>query len=315
MDRIELTYTDADGRKVGIKRSFSIDVDYGPDGSNDFEVALAEGDSLPMHGYAYVDGTEYGGIVDRRGFDTTGDAPVSRWGGRSWHGILSHSVVMPTGEHYTMSGDANAAIGELIAAQGLDGVFRAAPYKSGFTLNHQVDRFADAYSAILDALSGVGARLSIRRAGSLTELSAVPAVTEYRYDGSALLNTRPVNHLVCGGGGEGADRLVVHLYADESGNVSRTQTLFGVDEVAEFYDYTSADEAKLVEDGTKRLTEHYADRMESDVQEPEGPDLNVGDSVALTNHASGFTQTEVVSEVTATISSDGGIAVSYTLGG
>lgn len=315
MDRIELTFTDADGRKVGVKRSFSIDVDYGPDGSNDFEVALAEGDSLPLHGFAYIDGTEYGGIVDRRGFDTTGDVPVSRWGGRSWHGILSHSVVMPTGEHYTMSGDANAAIGELIAAQGLDGVFCAASYKSGFTLNHQVDRFADAYSAILGALSGVGARLSVRRTGPLTELSAVPAVTEYRYDGSALLNTRPVNHLVCGGSGEGVGRLVVHLYADESGSVSRTQTLFGVDEVAEFYDYASADEAKLIEDGTERLTGYYADRMESDVQEPEGPDLNVGDSVVLTNHAAGFMQTEVVSEVTATISSDGGIAVSYTLGG
>ena len=315
MDRVELTFADANGRKIGVKRSFSVDVDYGPDGSNDFEVVLAEGDSLPLHGFAYIDGTEYGGIIDRRGFDTTGDVPVSRWGGRSWHGILSHSVVMPTDEHYSMSGDANAAIGELITAQGLDGVFCAASYKSGFTLDHQVDRFADAYSAILDALSGVGARLNVRRAGSLTELSAVPAVAEYRYDGSALLNTRPVNHLVCGGGGEGMGRLVVHLYADESGNVSRTQTMFGVDEVAEFYDYTNADEAQLVEDGIKRLTGYYADRMESDVQEPKGPDLNVGDSVVLTNHTSGFMQIEAVSEVTATVSSDGRIAVSYMLGG
>ena len=55
--------------------------------------------------------------------------------------------------------------------------------------------------------------------------------------------------------GELAARTVIHLYADEAGDVSRTQTLFGADEITEKYDYSNAEAADLEEKGIERLRE------------------------------------------------------------
>ena len=49
---------------------------------------------------------------------------------------------------------------------------------------------------------------------------------------------RPYNHLICLGSGELKNRIVLHFYADERGNISTTQTLFGIDERTTTYNYT-----------------------------------------------------------------------------
>ena len=60
---------------------------------------------------------------------------------------------------------------------------------------------------------------------------------------------------MCLGKGELAQRTVIDLYADESGNVSKTQSMFGIDEVERAYDYSSAEDADLEQEGIKRLKE------------------------------------------------------------
>lgn len=319
MKRIELSYTDAAGVRQGVKRAFSISCTVGND-ENDFVIKLPLTDTLPLHGFAYVDGTEWGGVVDGYGVDASGAVPVSTWTGRTWSGILAKSIVMPEGDHYVMDGEANSAIASLLERQGLDGVFFADRADSGLVLSsYQVERFADAYSAIRSALATVGGALSVERRGSSTMLSAVRARNLAETDGdsasfTASVNTRPTNHLVCTGEGEDQSRVVVHLFADEEGNVSRTQTLFGIDEVTEQYDYSNADEAQLVEDGTKKLQELQSGASQGEVTSPGVADPRVGDVVRFNVPSAGFGMTAPVTAVNADVGVGSGVTATIQLG-
>lgn len=63
-------------------------------------------------------------------------------------------------------------------------------------------------------------------------------------------------HLICLGKGELQDRTVVHLYADANGNISTSQSLYGVEEYVSTYENTSAEsDEDLVSGGTERLQE------------------------------------------------------------
>lgn len=320
MGALELTYTDADGARVGVKRAFSLDLACG-DEENDFELRLAETDSVPLHGLVYVEGTDMGGVVDGWGANASGKVPVSTWTGRTWTGILAASVVMPGDGHYVMDGEANAAIAALVERQGLGGVFSAPTAPSGIDIDsYQVARFADVYSAIRGALASAGARLEVERRGGTTWLSAVPARTVRltgRGSASYVLSqdTRPVNHLVCGGEGQGAERVVVHLYADEGGNVSRTQTLTGLDEVTEFYDYASADEAQLVESGTETLRQYQQAARQLALNELSAAgDVAVGDVAEFLVAATGQRMAAEVTGKVVSVAASAAPTVTYRTG-
>lgn len=80
------------------------------------------------------------------------------------------------------------------------------------------------------------------------QVRAVPIVdysSEYEFSNDQNMNftmddnKRGVNHLVCLGKGELKDRLVIHLYVDEKGNVGQTQYYRGIDEIEETYPVTN----------------------------------------------------------------------------
>lgn len=64
---------------------------------------------------------------------------------------------------------------------------------------------------------------------------------------------KPTNHVICLGAGDLAERTVIHLYADQDGNISHTQTFFGMDEVCEVYDYSNAESDEELEEGGREL--------------------------------------------------------------
>lgn len=83
---------------------------------------------------------------------------------------------------------------------------------------------------------------------------------EYSQDTKVSFSTKDVqngiNHLICLGKGELKDRQVVHLYSDEKGNISQTQTFTGLSERTSTYDYSSAETLDdLIKGGTERLKE------------------------------------------------------------
>lgn len=317
MGRVELEYADASGRRLGVLRSFALSATSGDD-ANDFELRVPTFFRIPLHGFAYLRGSEVGGVVDGDGVDRTGEAPVRVYTGRTWSGVLAKSVVSDDGVF--IGGEANAAIASLLDRQWLSGAFVASGVDSGVTLEpYAVARFTDAYSALRGALSAAGARLSFSRAGGRTVVSAVRASdlrdgprTSASYRASA--NARPVNHLVCAGEGEGAARAVAHIYADASGNVSRSQSLFGVDEVAELYECGNADEAELAEKGAEKMREIQAGARTLEASGPSSADPHVGDYVSFYEPDAGYFLRAPVTSVTVEAGGGGAPSVSYDTG-
>ena len=127
-------------------------------------------------------------------------------------------------------------------------------------------------------------------------------------------NFRTVNHLVCLGSGELEDRTVVHLYADENGNISQEQTQFDLMEYAAVYDYSAVEsEEELVKQGTEHLKSLWnTDEMVIKLDDTSDK-YHVGDIVGATDSATGLSGSAKISKKIVTIQ-DGLISISYEVG-
>lgn len=310
---MELVYADTTGKRQGVLRAFSLDMECG-DGDNDYVVTVPLKTVLPLNGYVYAVGTDIGGLIDAETVDATGDYPVRKYSGRTWSGVLRQKVVVPSSAYYTMKGEANAAIQSLMDY--INVPFRAEVVDSGFTLNYQVNRFENAYTALRKALASVGAKLQIKREDNITTLSAV-SIDTIRNDGrgsysyKSTNNSRPVNHMVCAGEGELENRTVVHLYADKDGNVSQTQTLTGLDEVTQLYDFNNADKDELIKRGTEKLNDYQKERKQTSLSLPDTIHAGIGDIVKFRDYETNFSQQATIGTVVVTVESDGITTYSY----
>ena len=299
-------------------QDFELDLAFGSD-ENSFELTCAV-DAAPSEGqFAFIDGGEYGGVVDEASYDAGRDAAGTvTCKGRTWHGILAGKRLLPnSGSGYlSVSGKAGAVLASLISRMGLSAVFSAA--SDDASVSYAFDRFTDGYSGLKALAKANGRKLAMRRKGSKVELS-LPPVADYanKVDSDLLDFTltsvhRCVNHLVCAGTGELENRAVVHFYADAKGNVSHKQTLFGVDEIAALYDYSNADTEKLEEEGRKKLAE-YQTQGSVEVDAHEDIDVDVGDVISARDNAHGRTVAATVAKKVVKVSR--GVATySYEVG-
>lgn len=262
---VEFIYTDEKGKAVGILSFKTLYMSLGNSG-NEIEIVQDSVLSTLKEGsLVYAPGTEYGGLIrDIETDPSSGNTRDAKYTGPTWSGVLIERIVEPPQgqEHYRMQGEANEAISELISSIDLDWLFVAGSDDSGIQVSTDLDRFCDAYAGIRKALSESGARLEMSFDHSLKKvvLSAKLADSDSAVYSSInspikISKSSSVNHLICAGKGEGTDRVVVHLYADKEGNVSRNQTLFGSDRIDAFYENTTSDEEDIVADGTKKLQE------------------------------------------------------------
>lgn len=318
---VDLIATDASHRDLLAIRDCTLDLAFGED-ENDFELAVHDSDvRLEAGAFVYVDGTEYGGIIDSTGSSLESNVPTVTYEGRTWHGLLASRVIQPpSGQDYrTVSGDATDCIQKVIDHIGLSGVMTTSPARaSGLTVSsYRFDRYTDAYAGLKRMLESCGGKLCMAYDSGILRLSALPVSTyggvdsdllDYSYD----RDWHPVNHLICLGTGEGRDRTVVHLYADGNGEVSQTQSITGLDEVQAVYDYSNADRAELVEKGREKLEALQA-QGGVDVRIHDGLDLDIGDLVASHDRLSGI---DVTAQVTKKIVklAHGVLTVSYECG-
>lgn len=273
---------------------FELDLAFGSD-ENAFELTCAEGLAPAEGQVVFVDATEYGGVVDETSYDagrdTTGTVTCK---GRTWHGILAGKRLLPdSGSGYlSVDGKAGEALASLVERMGLSGLFSAAADDT--EVSYTFERFCDGYSGLKAMAKANGRKVSMRRKGGKVEISLPPVVDYASKVDSDLLDFtltsvhRCVNHLVCAGTGELEDRAVVHFYADSAGNVSHTQSLFGVDEISALYDYSNADEEKLEEEGKKKLQE-YQTQGSVEVEAHDDIDVDVGDVISARDNAHGRT--------------------------
>lgn len=280
---------------------FELDLAFGSD-ENAFELTCADGLAPAEGQLVFVDGSEYGGVVDEASYEAGRDATgtVTR-SGRTWHGILAGKRLLPDegSARLSVDGKAGDVLTSLIARMGLSDLFSAA--SDGTAVSFTFERFCDGYSGLKALAKANGRKVAMRRKGGKVEISLPPAVDYANKVDSDLLDFkltsvhRCVNHLVCAGTGELEDRAVVHFYADAAGNVSHTQSLFGVDEISALYDYSNADEEKLEEEGKKKLQE-YQTQGSVEVEAHDDIDVDVGDVIAARDNAHGRTVTATVAK-------------------
>lgn len=295
---MDLICANSSREDIGVIPDYDFDLAFGSD-ENDFELTVSRNDHCCEAGYyIYIEGTEYGGIVDAITSDTATENVT--YSGRTWHGILNSKILCPdAGESYlTVSGDANTILGTLLSRMGLTALFSASAAPSGINVSgYQFARYVSGYDGIRQMLKSVSAKLRVAYSGGSVVLSAAPIV-DYTQDGldsdqlalKVKKTANKVNHLICLGSGELANRTVVHLYADASGNISQTQTFTGAAEYTAVYDYSNAeDTAELIKGGTERLKELLQqDDLSVDVNEVDDP-YDVGDIVGASDDVSGLT--------------------------
>lgn len=315
---VSIVVMDASGRAVRQTDDWSADVAYGDD-ENRFEISRLAGPPLAAHMRWQVDGTALAGIVDKvcpsEGDD--GGSSVA-YKGRTVQGVLAGKVLVPpSGQtHLVATGDLNDCIRSVVESCGLSGYLTVPAGASGFEASgFQYRRFVDAYTGLRMLCASAGARLRFRATGDGIELSAVSATTYGDLPGERVAfdaerDYRPCNHMVGLGGGEGTAREVVHWYADADGALSQTQTLFGLDEVAQRYDYSGSDD--LSADTRAKLAEHQGQGT-FDARLPDDAGLDVGDVVTARSPSTGIGVEAQVTKVVCKVSL-GEASTSYETG-
>lgn len=262
---MDLVYMDKNKKELGILLNYSLDMDIGVD--NDFEIVVGKFNHKLRHGYMfYIDDTEYGGIVDIIKSDTR--ASKIYYQGRSFRGILDSKIIspLPGDDYYVVSGDANTIIADMLDYVGLNHLFKADESLSGINIsNYSFNRYTSLLNGLNSMLRTKNARLKIRYVNGYVEVSAeviedksdaIEFSSDTKIQFIAEDKQNQVNHLICLGQGELADRQVIHLYVDEDGEIGNTQYYTGIDEVVAVYDYSSAESLEeLRKGGVERLRE------------------------------------------------------------
>ena len=292
-DRLEISYLDI---------ASYIDIDVG--NTNDFEISLSREDvsryDIKKGCCIFAPGTEFGGIIEDVQSNTE-DAEIT-FTGYAWRGLLNHMVIEPpSGQGYlTVSGDANRVLGKALN-KGTGLLFEVPDSVSGINIPKYQFRYTPALEGLTAMLEKPKARLDIQAvqgdAGEPFKL-LIRAVkiknysedVEYNGDNQIGVSVRDfgagINHLICLGKGELAERTVVHLYVQLDGSIGKKQHYTGTDERTAVYDYSSAENAEVLEsEGKKRLKELM--NYKSATANTSKTDLAIGDIVSARDRDTG----------------------------
>lgn len=308
-----------DGTPVAEYADYELEATMG-DRDNDFGLILPDGAKLGAGWLWWIEGTEWGGTVDAASARTERGIRTAVWQGRMWSGVLASLIMCPdAGSAYVeATGDAVDEIGCVIGRVGADATCGTPPARCGIEVGGRYPRYCDAWSGIRGMLRNAGARPDIRYVGGRAVIGAAPVggggyVDDDLLDMDIVQQWRCTNHLVCLGSGELQDREVVHLYADAAGKVSKTQTLFGIDEIAAKYDYSNADAAMLEDKGADKLKAMQTGGSIAATVKDGSAELHLGDRVHGRDNVLGV---EVDGEVVQkTLKVKGGVpSVTYVIG-
>ena len=302
---VELIVTDASHVDQASLEDFTLDAAWGAD-ENDFELTVDR--LIDAGSYVYFDGGECGGVVDSLKDSLKDGRSTLTYGGRTWHGMLANKILEPDkGKDYlTVSGTASTVIGSLISRVGLDAVFDAvdSPTAGAQTIkSYQFDRYTDCYTGLRKMCAASGLKLRLAYASGKVRVWAEPAahygdsIDSDLIDFDATRTWRKPNHMIGLGKGELRNRIVSHWYADSKGNVTQTQTFKGLDEIAQVYDYSSAEADELAKNTKKKLQDLQSEgEVKVTVHEDSGIAFDVGDTVTARDNLTGITVNATISK-------------------
>ncbi len=226
-------------------------------------------------------------------------------------------------EYLMLSGEANSVIGWLVERMGLGAMFTASTEDSGIDIsNYKMNRYIGGYEGIRKMLKDAGAKLHIEFKEGFAELSARPLVDyskDEEFDTDQIdfeieKNFHPINHVICLGAGNLSEREVIHVYADASGNISTTQSIFGIDEVTAKYDNPNAESSEALRQGGIDLIKASwnADKVDFDFNSNEKT-YDIGDVVGAREFVTGISaSSEIVKKIVKI--KDNTTTISYEVG-
>lgn len=282
---MDLIYTDKNRLDVAVLNGYELDFEIGEE--NDFQICThTKNNVIDVGGYFYIENTEYGGRIDKIKVNTSENKLY--FSGPTFYGILAKKIICPDvgQDYYTVTGNANEIIANLIERLGLSELFVASTELSGITFtNYKFDRYINCYSGLSKMLKTKSAKLTAKFLNQKVVIGVAP-ISDYSNDEfssdstnfSIEQNKKPVNHLICLGKGDLAERTVIDLFIDNQGNVTETQYFTGLDEIAEVYDYSNVEsEDELLKAGVEKLLDYQeSDSIQITIESSE---KDVGDIV------------------------------------
>lgn len=288
----------------GILNNYKLDLDISTDieyVTNDFELQMNIPDSTDELLYIenevstiiYAEGTEYGGEIT--GYKIDVGEGIIKYTGHTWRGMLAEWIIEPpAGQDYRkVSGN----LANSIRTLPLPSYIEVADTR--YTGNqYQFDRYCTTFAGITKLLQAADPDLRIAiefnqddgaYSGKATltivpvrDMTGMVEVSQDYNDKIQLQMTRDGStpkHLICLGQGELHEREVIHLYADDNWNVSRT-AIAGAHPV-ETYDFSSSE--NLLADGQKHYKELISNHTQIDVQITD-LEVKLGDIISARNH-------------------------------
>lgn len=175
---MDLVYANENKEDIGVLQFYQLDMAYGFD-ENNFELELNLEDHCIDYGYyIYAQNTEYGGIVDSIYVDN--GKGIVRYSGRTWHGILAKSVIIPDEDYFVVSGEANQVIADIIEHQGLGDLFKASTEDSGVIISTYAFRYDNVYEGILAMLKEYQGKVAFSWQGDKIEPFLLPCNRFYQ---------------------------------------------------------------------------------------------------------------------------------------
>lgn len=319
---MDLIYANAQRVDLGVLQAYTLDLSFGADANeNDFELTLGKSEpALDDGSFIYIEGTEYGGIIGGMKSNSTEEIRTNI--GRTWHGVLNSKVIEPDpgADYLTISGDANECLARMVDRLGLSALFTVEKELSGITIkSYQFARYIKGYDGLRAMLASAGAKLKMVWTAASVKLYAEPIIdyTDAPVDGDdAILKVErygnKVNHLICLGSGDLAQRQVIHLYVDQFGRIGNAQYYTGLSEVTEIYDYSNAKDAEeLRTGGVSRLKElRNNDKVEVLVDDGLSVEYDVGDVIGGADTYSGNTAKATITQKIVRID-NGAVSIDY----
>lgn len=308
--------------------SASLDFDVGSSDDFQFSIVLNDYDpSAHIEGnILYCLGTEYGGIFEDPEVSTKDNKKTLT--GDTFRGMLKKKYIEPaSGEDYfTISGELNACIKQLVDSAFSDDLFRVSEDNTGVYLStFTFDRYCTLLDGINKMLASKSFRLSIKAVrindDFFVELSATPVADysndiEFSQDNDIQFKIKKVtnkyNYMIALGKGELKDRQVLYFYCDNSGNVSSIDSIPKGDKV-KVYLYDNSSTEDLTDDAIKKFSEinssdEYSMTIKEDIE------LELGDIVGGRDYITGMTVAQPVTRKIIKYSNNKQ-TISYEIGG
>lgn len=328
---MELTFTDKNYRDIGLIEPYDGDFAWGAD-ENDFSIDVAGGNVPEVGAMIYAEGSDLGGIVT--GYKSDVGAEAFTIIGHTWTGVLNRHVISPNkGQAYlTLKGDVTDCVVQLVTRANMGGLFSVNPARVGINVTHTftgsqseeqqgAGRYMGAWAAMWQLLleANCKARFSWSEQFKRVVIDVMErkAYTdnESQMVGVAIVGIStqlPTNHLICLGKGELENREVVHLYTDTRGRISQTQTIKGIDEIAETYNQSSSEGQELIKNGTKHLNGLWKKSQQVSIKSNStSQPFDLGDVIGGTDPHSGVSAQAVVTKKVASFK-QGQMTYSYT---